>query len=53
MVQEIELYNLPMEDEVQMKKTVYELEQMEKAGVALPDEVQDWMVFANNRLWSA
>lgn len=48
----VELYNLPMEDEVQMEKTVYELEQAEKAGVDLPDEVRDWMDFANNKLWS-
>ncbi len=49
----IELYNLPMEDEVQMEKTLYDLEQREKAGEKLPDEVQDWVNFANNKLWSA
>jgi hypothetical protein len=52
MDQETQLYNLPMEDEVQMEKVVYELEQLEKAGQHLPDEVQDWLVYANNKLWS-
>lgn len=50
---EVQMYNLPMEDEVQMEKTVYELERLEKSGQHLPDEVQDWLTFANNKLWSA
>lgn len=53
MEQETVLYNLPMEDEVKMQKAVYELEQREKQGEQLPDEVQDWMQFANNKLWSS
>lgn len=48
-----QLYNLPMEDEVQMEKTVVELERLEREGAELPAEVQDWLVFANNKLWSA
>jgi hypothetical protein len=47
------MYNLPMEDEVQMEKVLYELEQREKQGETLPDEVQDWVQFANNKLWTA
>lgn len=52
MMEQIMAYNLPMEDEIQMEKTVYQLEQAEKAGAHLPDEVQDWLTYANNKLMS-
>jgi hypothetical protein len=49
---QVQLYNLPMEDQTQMEKVVYELEQAERQGIELPEEVQDWMAFANSKLWS-